>query len=149
MELAELTDRQRSMLAALAANDDATYAPVQVQKLFFLIDENLAADLGGKLFSFEPYDYGPFDKNVYAELEALERAGLVEIVNRASRRSRRYRLTAAGNALGGEACAVLRPEVQDYLRNAAKWVCSLSFAELVGAIYKAYPRMKQNSIFGD
>jgi hypothetical protein len=46
---------------------------VQVQKLFFLLDENIAADLGGRQFSFEPYDYGPFDRAVYSELELLAR----------------------------------------------------------------------------
>ena len=75
----ELTPRQRIMLGALATARGGKFAPVQIQKLFFLIDENLADRIGGPYFAFEPYDYGPFDKSVYRELEALAIAGLVAI----------------------------------------------------------------------
>jgi hypothetical protein len=75
----DLSHRQEVMLAALAAESGSVFAPVQVQKLFFLLDQNIASDLGGKQFAFEPYDYGPYDRTVYSELEALSRRGLVTI----------------------------------------------------------------------
>jgi hypothetical protein len=56
-----LTRRQEVVLAALAAQPDHDYAPVQVQKLFFLADQNISSQMGGRLFAFEPYNYGPFD----------------------------------------------------------------------------------------
>lgn len=37
--------------------------------------------------------------------------------------------------------------LQDFLHKAATWVLSLTFQELVAAIYKRYPDMKANSIF--
>ena len=46
-----LTKRQQIVLAALACEPDAEFAPVQVQKLFFLIDENVSAHIGGKQFA--------------------------------------------------------------------------------------------------
>jgi hypothetical protein len=41
-------DRNDLVLAALASIPDAEYQPVHVQKLFFLIDENCADDIGGR-----------------------------------------------------------------------------------------------------
>ena len=96
-----LTRRQKMMLAALAAESNASFAPVQVQKMFFLLDENIAGDMGGKLFSFEPYDYGPFDKAVYRELDSLSERGYVSVSRWGpSAGDRRYLLTAAGEAEG-------------------------------------------------
>ena len=142
-----LTKRQQIVLAALACEPDAEFAPVQVQKLFFLIDENVSAHIGGKQFAFEPYDYGPFDPAVYSELEALSRAGFVVIENPHKRGERRYRLTHQGVLAGQQARATLHSSAKDYLKRAAAWVRGLSFAELVGAIYKAYPLMREKSIF--
>ena len=77
--MTDITPRQKVVLAALAAERSSAFAPVQVQKLFFLLDQNIAADFGGRQFNFEPYDYGPFDRAVYSELEALAQKELVAI----------------------------------------------------------------------
>ena len=45
----------------------------------FLIDENIAGALGGKLFDFKPYNYGRFDAEIYRELDHLASDGLVTI----------------------------------------------------------------------
>ena len=145
-----LTPRQRVVLAALAAERGASFAPVQVQKLFFLLDENAAEALGGKQFDFEPYDYGPFDRAVYSELEGLSRAGLVQVTaSETSSERRQYSLTALGQEVGDVALENLPANVRDYAAKLSAWVRSLSFAELVGSIYRAYPEMKANSIFQD
>jgi len=55
-------DRGDLVLAALAAGGvGASYSPVQVQKLLFLIDREAANLVDGPHFSFRPYDYGPFE----------------------------------------------------------------------------------------
>ncbi len=143
----ELTPRQKVVLAALAADPGAKFAPVQVQKMFFLMDENIAKEFGRKHFNFEPYDYGPFDKSVYDELESLSRLGLVAVENPESRAQRRYALSIEGQDLGAEALGSFSEKASEYVAQLSKWVRSLSFAELVGAVYRAYPRMKENSIF--
>ena len=144
----DLTQRQKVVLAALAAERGASFAPVQAQKLFFLIDENIPDELGGRQFDFEPYDYGPFDKAVYQELEALERLGLAQIVHYGpSAGARRYFLTPLGQQIGEEVLASLSGAACDYIIQLSSWVRNLSFAELVGAIYRAYPHMRENSVF--
>jgi hypothetical protein len=145
----DLTHRQKIMLAALAAESGSVFAPVQVQKLFFLLDANVAADLGGRQFSFEPYDYGPYDRTVYSELEALARQGLVSIEAAYGAARRKYSLTAAGYEMGQRTLRQLNPRARDYFQRVSSWVRSLGFAELVGAIYQQYPDMKVNSVFRD
>jgi hypothetical protein len=62
--------RTEVVLSALAAGgENATFLPVQVQKLFFLIDREASHLVGGRKFSFEPCDYGQFDSAVYEELD--------------------------------------------------------------------------------
>src|SRR5207248_1751684 len=71
-------ERHNLVLAALAAGgENASYWPVQVQKLLFLIDREASALVGGPHFDFKPYDYGPFDRAVYVELDALSAQGFV------------------------------------------------------------------------
>jgi len=145
--MGELSKRQTVVLAALAAQPAATFAPVQVQKLFFLLDKNVADNLGGPQFSFEPYDYGPFDRSVYDELNALAANGLVSITSTPDARRRGYTLTAAGYEAGLRAFNGMPQRARDYMVTVSNWVRSVSFAELVGAIYKQFPEMRARSVF--
>jgi len=143
-----MTQRQELVLAALAAGQAASeLSPVQAQKLFFLIDQNVAAAIGGPLFNFQPYDYGPFDSAVYSDLDwlSLPPNPMVEVTRNG--RYRTYRLTEAGLQAGLAKLATLDVNTRDYLGRAKDWVKSLSFQGLVRAIYQAYPAMRVNSIF--
>jgi hypothetical protein len=147
--MTNLSTRRKLVLAALAADAaNAQFAPVQVQKLFFLLDRNIADEMGGEQFAFEPYDFGPFDREVYSELEALARKGLLDIREAGPRPGdRRYSLTRAGYDLGQKCLLRIPPRGARYMKKAATWVRSLNFAELVGSIYKQYPEMRAKSVF--
>lgn len=139
-------DRREIVLAGLAAAGGGTsFAPVQVQKLFFLIDREIPQFVEGPHFNFRPYDYGPFDSAVYDTLDFLAFGGLVEIES--SGRYRRYSLTSDGFRSGQEVLSLLAPEVRKFVADAAAWILSLRFDQLVSAIYRRYPDMKVNSIF--
>ncbi len=142
-----LTNRQKLILSALAICKTTRFAPVQVQKIFFLIDNNIADDLGGKQFNFAPYDYGPFDKDVYLELNELSKLGFVIIDNPAGTYTRKYSLTNLGVSQGQDELSIYPKRAQKYLEDVVAWVSKLSFAQLVGAVYHAYPEMRVNSIF--
>jgi hypothetical protein len=58
-----------------------------------------------------------------------------------------YRLTASGLQAAAESRAKLNPALVAYLTAVVKWVSSLSFPDLVRAIYKKYPEYKENSVF--
>lgn len=143
-----MTPRQELVLAALAAGDsNSELSPVQAQKLFFLIDKNVAQALGGEQYNFQPYDYGPFDSAVYSDLDWLSvpQEGMVEVVRNG--RYRTYRLTERGKQYGQQKLAAINGEAGDYFGRAKDWVKSLSFQSLVKAIYQHYPDMRANSIF--
>lgn len=140
-------DRRAVVLAALAPALGAAHTPVQVQKLLFLIDREIPALLGGPLFDFQPYNYGPFDKSVYSTLESLARDGMVEVEEAPGLRWRKYRLTEAGQEAGLMVLGRLDRRASNYIKSISTFVRSLSFEQLVAAIYKEYPEMKANSVF--
>lgn len=138
-------ERRRYVLAVMASGNPPQYSPAQLQKLFFLMDREVSALAGGPYFKFRPYDYGPFDAAVYEEVEKLSAQGLTVIDKTGFYRM--YSLTPQGIAEGKTALNELPPQARSYAAEAAKWVRSLSFNEMVSAIYKKYPDMKENSVF--
>lgn len=137
--------KQNLVLAAFAAEKESSFTPVQVQKMFFLIDENISEFLGGKHFDFAPYNYGPFDKSVYKVLEKLNLSGDVSISRVGNLKI--YKSTSAGYEKGVDLLENLPQEARDYIKKTSEFVRSLSFTDLVSSIYKAYPEMKKNSVF--
>lgn len=140
-------ERPSFVLAALSPAAQQPYSPVQVQKLFFLLDRNLPEEFGTPFFNFEPYNYGPFDHQVYNDLEELDKQELIEIDRRGQWRL--YRLTPKGLEIGRDSLGNLPVNIANYIGEISEFVRRLSFSELVSAIYKAYPEMKQNSVFSE
>ena len=139
-------NRRQYVLAALAAGKDgAKFQPVQIQKLFFLLDREIPKHTGGPYFDFSAYDYGPFDSAVYDEVEALARDGLA-VVDK-SGFYRVYSLTPEGLARGTSALPEFTAQGREYATKVAEWVRSISFNQLVSAIYERFPEMKVNSVF--
>lgn len=138
--------KRELLLAAMSAGGGEEHTPVQVQKLVFLIEQNVAADLGGSTFDFVPYDYGPFDSSLYEVLRQLEAEGLATATV-TSRGWKKYSLTPEGQRRGAEVLDSTPARASNYIRQVSAFVLRLSFADLVSAVYKAYPDMKVNSVF--
>jgi hypothetical protein len=139
-------DRNDLVLAALASIPDAEYQPVHVQKLFFLIDENCADDIGGRKFGFGPYDFGPYDKAVYSALEELAERDFVRIRRHRSR-YQTYDLTPVGLQKGEALLKKLPSDVRQYIQEVVNWLLRSDFDQIVQTIYKEYPEMKRNSVY--
>src|SRR5258708_4475977 len=60
-------DRRELVLALLASSEGRQYTPAQLQKAAFLVTRNMPQIVQGTGFHFVPYDYGPFDSDVYNE----------------------------------------------------------------------------------
>jgi uncharacterized phage-associated protein len=138
-------NRRELILVAFAPALGEPHSPLQIQKLLFLIDRQIPHLVGGPHFQFVPYNYGPFDRTIYGDLAQLAADGLVEIIQNQTWRS--YRLSVAGQRQAEALLAGLPANVSDFIKRVSAFVRQLSFAELVTAIYKAYPEMKQNSVF--
>lgn len=138
-------NRADVVLVAMAPGAGYRYTPVQVQKLLFLVDRQIPEHVGGPHFNFEPYHYGPFDANVYHELERLADLGYVAIDH--SYELRTFALTPDGLNRGASLLNTLRPNIKDFVVQASEFVRAHSFSSLVSAIYKAFPEMRVNSVF--
>jgi hypothetical protein len=136
------------VLAVLAADADAHFSPVQLQKLFFLLERKVGSRVGGPHFTFRPYNYGPFDAQVYEEVERLEGVGLANIA-RPHFGPREFALNDRGKAAGLKVLIDhgLSGAMCEYFANVSKYVRSMSFQQLVSSVYREFPEMKARSIF--
>ncbi len=139
-------DQESIVLSALLASPDHILTRVQAQKMVFLVDRQLADAVGGHVFSFAPYHYGPFDKDVYGAMERLEAAGLV-VTRFQPGAGKAYTLTPAGRDAASRIVSGLPAAAASHMGVLGRWVRSLSFEALVTAIYRTYPEMRARSIF--
>ena len=143
-------NRRDFVLAILAAAEGRPYTPVQIQKAVFVICDHFPDLIDeGPRFHFEPYDYGPFDSDVYSVASRLEDDGFAEIAPSAYGNWNTYAASDAGIERGETFLAQMNDEAENYVRKISAWVRSLSFTRLVKSIYEAYPKMRANSIFRD
>ena len=136
--------RRDWLLMALAHREGQHMNPVQVQKAMFLLAREIPDLVGPGFYRFVPYNYGPFDADVYTDLGRLAQQGMVSITRA---RFNRYAVTPEGFREGTVLLERADPEARAYLSRVVDWVCSLSFADLVRAIYKKYPEYRANSVF--
>jgi len=142
-------EKKEIILSALAAGNCNIHTPVQIQKLLFLIDKNVATSIGGPFFHFQPYSYGPFDKQICDLLGLLIQEGDVETIRNPYLKWVKYRLTPQGQKKGEEILNSIDNGARGYIVKLSEFVRSLNFTELVSAIYKEYPEMRVNSVFQD
>lgn len=120
-------------------------SPVQLQKAVFLVCE---AKSGLKsTYSFEPFHYGPFDIQVYNDADQLHEEGLVRRIPSSAGSWTDTLITPEGAKRVMELRATLPETTVAKLDRLLKIIQGLSFEELVGAVYKAFPEYKKNSLF--
>jgi hypothetical protein len=136
-------------LLVIAAARGRALQPIHLQKALFLIGANLnESELGTSgFYQFQAYDYGPFDGSIYSDAESLATEGYVEIILLPYKRYREYHVTEQGQHQAGQLGSNLSPKASAYLEKVVRWVQSVSFEDLILAIYKAYPTMAANSVF--
>ncbi|MGO9266786.1 MAG: hypothetical protein ACLQBA_18210 [Candidatus Binataceae bacterium] len=142
-----MADRKDVLLAALALSDNRSLTPVQVQKAMFLVAAEAKHVAPRRFYVFEKYNYGPFCADIYSDLSGFEGSELVTVEQLPNRKVRSYRLTDRGVKTAAITQANLNPALIAYLRAVVEWVTSLSFPDLVRAIYRKYPEYKENSVF--
>ncbi len=130
-------------LLALAAASGSPLQPVQLQKALFFFGKMMPDAVRGDFYSFVPYHYGPFDKDVYWDAGLLAAKGLAYVQTGPFKT---YGATPEGLKRADE-LGKSNPRGWAYLKELVTWVRSLSFDELVRAVYAAYPEYKQNSVF--
>jgi hypothetical protein len=133
-------------LLALAAADGRPLSPVQLQKALFIFGQRMPKAVAHDFYDFRPYNYGPFDAKIYSDAEELARGGAVGIVETGKSWSQ-YAATPDGIARAKELLALVPRDAGTYLRSLVAWVASLSFQDLLRAVYEKYPEYAVNSVF--
>jgi len=134
------------LLLTVAAAEGKSMSPVQLQKALYLMSKEVGAKrLARPFYKFVPYDYGVFCADIYSDAESLDASGLVEIIY--GGRYKQYAATEDGLAEAAELRESANDDAIEYLDNVVEWVRSLSFDELVRAMYKKYPETKKRSVF--
>jgi len=139
--------RQDWLLLALSKSPGGAMSPVQIQKALFLFGQEVGDSIGTEFYSFEPYDYGPFDAAIYVDLRRMMGVGHVRGEWSRSRSWESYTITGTG----WQAALVIEYEADarltEFLERIAVWVKGRSFSDLLRSVYAAYPEFAVNSVF--
>jgi len=140
------------LLLLLIEEDEAVEGRTRLQKLLFLTQKRLE-EQGDPIewgYSFRPYDYGPFAKALYSDVDQLRRRGFVE------EREQRfddnviqydYVLTKSGREyinekLEEESLTKLIETARDIKKN----FNDIPLRRLIDHVYSEYPEYTENSI---
>ena len=140
----QLASRERVLIAIVAAAGDSGLDRAQLQKSAFLVGEEFDEKLPSDFYQFRPYMYGPFTQEVYSDVERLCDGLVVETLT-GERGRLSYRLAPDS----GSGLRSLPEDLESGIKQIVEWVKSMSFKELVRAIYYLYPEQQLNSIFDD
>ncbi len=140
-------NRNEFVHAVFASLNNAIYSPVQIQKLLFLIGKKIPELSENNYFNFTPYNYGPFDPEIYDVISELISSEDLKLINDPNSRIMRYSTTDKGQIRGKQILQSLGKNTISKIKILSEFVRKLSFFELVSAIYKEYPEMKKYSIF--
>ena len=139
--------RQDWLLLALSKSPGGAMSPVQIQKAMFLFGQEAGDSIGTDFYSFQPYDYGPFDAAIYADLRRMTSLGHVRGEWNPDRSWKTYKITGPGRG----AALVLENDADarlaEYLGRIVAWVRGRSFSDLLRSVYAAYPEFAVNSVF--
>ena len=141
-----LRNRDVTVLVIAAAGSTGL-TPVQLMKSVFLISKTGLSDLPSNFYPFFAYNYGPFHPDVYRDVEMLVSEGLVYEDRPAERSWSKYVITTTGTEYAHDLKRRISPEFSKYLDEVVAWVKSLTFNQLLRAIYAKYPEMRENSVF--
>lgn len=144
--MATLRNRDITLLVSAAAGDTGL-TPVQLMKSVFIISRSELSDLPIDFYPFFAYNYGPFHPDVYRDVEALVNEGMVLGIREADRNWSKYAITPEGLRYAENLKSQVAPEFSDYIDEVVNWVKSLTFNQLLRAIYAKYPEMSEKSVF--
>lgn len=134
-----MKNKEDFILEVLSLFPNVYFSPVQIQKLFFLIEKKLS--LNEKYFEFIPYHYGPYDKDLKNTLLKLKFEGKLIIDN--INNILHYKINDSVDITK----SILDKKQEEYIRHLGEFIRTISFKDLCMAIYKEYPEMAINSAF--
>lgn len=123
--------------------------PVRIQKGLFILSMKSPPDLlvAASRYEFEPYNYGPFAKQIYADLDALHRKGYITTDESWNRSWKFYSVTEQGRERARAEAQSMDARLVEYMAAVRSFVTERSFRELLDAVYQEFPKYAVNSVF--
>ena len=140
-------DRNDLLLLTVADSESAGLTPVQLQKALFLIGQSKLQGLPPDYYEFIPYNYGPFQSDIYTDADKLSAEGHLAQISVPGRAWSVYQITSAGQERAQQIESECDPTLATHVKAVVQWVRSLSFSGLLRAIYAQYPEFRRNSVF--
>jgi uncharacterized protein len=140
-------DKKNLILVAISLAEDGYLSPAQIQKSMFLLGKKIPSVIEEDFYKFVPYNYGPFCREIYDDIDELENQGLVKFIRPLGQKWHDYSITKQGrDCIEGIGKSGDKKDI-NYFSKLISWVKSVSFKELLMAIYREYPEYKEKSIF--
>lgn len=137
-------DPKKFIIQTLSLIPDIELTPIQIQKLFFLIERRIAIRphcSEAKVFNFKPYNYGPFDAELSQSINVLIAEKKIICNNR--NRLDHYFLPSQNIE---DTSNFLDEKSRKFIPELVQYIKGLTFKELCFAIYNEFPEMAENSI---
>lgn len=122
--------------------------PLRIMKGMFLATMRGPDELE-ELYAFRPYDYGPFTREIYDDLDELAAAGLVAEESVSGRSWRTYRPTELGLERARQIADTAGPDALAALKDAYEFVVTRGFLKLLRDIYAEFPAYAVNTVVQD
>ena len=132
------------LLKIIVAAEGEPVTPTQLQKTAFLVGKSFEGCLPSNYYQFRKYDYGPFCVKIYRDAEQLERDGMIRIVYNRRGGWKEYKATQRGLQ---QDFASVPTAIASFIEETMLWARSLSFQQLVRAVYTRFPAYRENSVF--
>lgn len=123
--------------------------PIRIMKGLFIFSQEAPEAWFPKdeRYTFTPYSYGPWSRQVDADLDSLTLKGLLQTSQAPGKTWSYYTLSETGKAAVKELQSSLDPKAVSYLHQVREFVLKLSFRSLLDTVYARYPEYAVNSVF--
>jgi hypothetical protein len=117
-----------------------------MQKAVFLVGQR-GPTAWQDLYPYRPYHWGPYSRELAADLESLVDLTLLDLVPRADRRYDAYRATPTGDAWADLQFGTEPPAYLIFIGAVRQFVTNRSFSQLLRDVYAEFPDFASRSRF--
>jgi hypothetical protein len=142
------TSRQKLLLLFLSVDEDKL-DPIRIQKGMFIFGQEAPKDWipPTERYKFVPYNFGPCSFELYDDLSLLEVLGFLNSEIIPGKSWNYYSLTKKGKGIIPEIMKSFPREAYEFMIQIRQFLKKVTFEILLKAVYKAYPKYAEKSVF--
>lgn len=129
---------------ALGVEGPDSLDPVRIQKGMFLLSQRGPAR---GLYDFRPYNWGPFSRDVYNDLDRLVGLGIAVSEHVPGQSWCRYSLSERGEQRAAEVAVGSDKQSLRWMAELRRFLTARSFGQLLEDVYREFPQYATRSRF--